>query len=187
MRYISPKVTKTSKPGHRVQVRPVNVNLTTRSMDSCSDIGNGTFIHTVGRRIRNHQRGKSVSSISNLGLQILHVNVADLITGHHDNTHACQHCRCGVGTVCTGWNQAHGALSVTIGEVIATNGEQSSKLTLASGVGLKRDGVISGDINKPLLQLSNHLQITSNIFCGSEGVNAAEFRPGDRFHFGGRV
>ena len=80
-------------------------------------------------------------------------------------------------------DEAGVAVAVSARQVIAANREQASELALASRVRLEADGVVAGQLGEPLLQLRDEEEVSPNIRRRREGVNPAEFAPGDGFHF----
>ena len=86
-----------------------------------------------------------------------------------------------------GWDQAHGALWLAVADVIGADDEQAGIFALCAGIRLQRDRVIAGDLAEPGLQLFEHLVITGRLGGRRERMQAAEFRPGHRDHFGGGV
>ena len=122
---VAAEVTEACKAGHRVEVGTINVNLTTRSVNCSSDVGYCVLVDTMSRGVSDHESGKGVTVLGDLGTQVIEVYVSNLVTRDDDNAHAGQHSRCCVRTVSAGRNQAHGALSVTVCQVVTTNSHQT--------------------------------------------------------------
>ena len=71
--------------------------------------------------------------------------------------------------------------------MIGADREQPGIFALRAGIRLQRDRVIAGDVAQPLFQPREHRVIAARLIGRRERMQAAELRPGQRDHFGGRV
>ena len=84
-------------------------------------------------------------------------------------------------------NQAHVAAALAVGGVKAADGQQARVFALCAGVGLDGNRIKAGDGFELVLQAFQHFQIARCLIARGKGVDLAEFRPGNRQHFGGGV
>ena len=71
--------------------------------------------------------------------------------------------------------------------MVCADGQQPGELTLRTGIGLQRDGVVAGDLAQRRLKVVNHSGVATGLVGGGEWVHLRELRPRDRCHLGGRV
>ena len=105
-------------------------------MNRVRDLENLMLVDPVGRGVGDHEGGKVLPCGGNLRAQIVEVDVAGIVTGHHNDLHARQHSTRSIRAVRTGGNQAGGAVGIAVGEMEAANGQQARQFALATGVGL---------------------------------------------------
>ena len=68
--------------------------------------------------------------------------------------------------------------------VIGADGEQPGELALAAGVGLKADGVVTGDCDHHLLELMDHRPIALGLVERGKRMHIGKLWPGDGNHLG---
>ena len=69
-------------------------------------------------------------------IKIGQVNITVIVTGNHDNGHACHLC---TGRVCAmrgAWNQTNISRGITTAFMVTANSQQAGILTLTAGIGL---------------------------------------------------
>ena len=81
------------------------------------------------------------------------------------------------------WNEADVSLAFALGLEIAPDGQEPCVLPLASGIGLQGDGVKSGDLPEPALDVVGKAPVSRCAVRRNEGMDIREFGPSDRFHF----
>ena len=84
-------------------------------------------------------------------------------------------------------NQAHITVSLAVGFVEATDGQQTGVFTLRAGIGLDGNRIKAGNRFKLFLQIAQKLLITLGLVGRGERVDIGKFRPSNRQHFGGSV
>ena len=85
---------------YRVGVCAVDVNLTAGGVHSLAKVDHRFFKHSVGRRVGDHDCRELVAGCVDFLLQVVEVNVSVFVALDHDNAHARQDRRGGVGAVC---------------------------------------------------------------------------------------
>ena len=170
-----------------VEVGAVHVHLAAVGMDDGADLADRFLEHAVGRRVGDHQAGQVVLVGFGLGLEVGDIDVAVLIAIDDDDLHVGHLGRRRVGAMRRFRDQADIAMAVATAGVVARNGDQAGVFALGTGVRLHADGVEAGDGLQPVSQAGDHFQITCGLIARGEGVQTAEFRPGDRDHLAGRV
>ena len=123
-----------------------------------------------------------------LAVEVGQVDVAVVVAGHHDHPHAGHHGAGRVGAVRARRDQAHVAVGVATGPVVAADRQQPGQLALGPGVGLHAHRVVPGDLGQPRLQVGRPARAYPRVCVGRrERVHVGELGPGDRLHLGGRV
>ena len=171
----------------RIQVGAVHVHLAAVGMHDGADVAHRLLEHAVCRGVGDHQAGQVVLVLFGLGLEVADVHVAVFIAIDHDDLHVGHLGGGRVGAVGGFRDQADVAMAFAAAGVVAGNRHQAGVFALGAGVRLHADGVEAGDGLQPFGQAADHLVIASNLVARGEGVDAAEFRPGDRDHLAGRV
>ena len=89
-----------------------------------------------------------------LGAEIVDVDVASGVAGHHHDLHA-RHAGGGrIGAVRRGGDQADVAVRLAARGVVAADRQQPGIFALGAGIGLQRDRVVAGDLAQPLVQVA---------------------------------
>ena len=184
---VPPDVAVASKPEQRVEVGAVNVDLTTGVVNGSCDRLDPVLVHSVSRRIRDHQRGKSVAMRLNFCVEVGNVNIAVLFAGNDDDGHAGEDCGRRVCSVGTRRDDARHTVVVASREVVAADSQKSGEFSLRTRVWLKADGVVAGQFDQPLFELRDEQQVTAHITGRCIRVDSAELTPGDSFHLRCRV
>ena len=107
--------------------------------------------------------------------------------GDNNHLHAGQDGGGGVGAVRRGGDQAHVALLITPGVVVAADRQQAGEFALGTGVGLDGHLVVPGDLGQVSLEPGDQLTPALGLGIRSERVDRGELRPGNRFHLGGGI
>ena len=177
--------TRTGQADHRVQVRPVHVDLAAGGVHQLAHLGDVVLEHPVGGRVGHHDRGQPVGVLGDLGLQVGQVHLALVAAGgHHHHLHAGQHRGGCVGAVRAGRDQADRAIGLAPALVVAADRQQPGELTLGAGVGLQRDRVVAGDLAQPALQVGDQLGVAVELAGRRERVDVGEAGVGHRLHLG---
>ena len=174
-------------PEQGVEVGPVDVDLAAGLVHHLADLAHTRLVDAVGGGIGDHDRGELVTVLVDLGGKVVQIDVPAVVGGHDDDLHPGQRCRGGIGAVCRGGHQADVALAVAAGTVVATNGLQTSVLSLGTGIGLQTHRVVPGELGQPGLQLVDHLQRPFGVLGRDERVQTGELWPGDGLHLHGGV
>ena len=170
VRNISANVAIAGKAHKSIQVSAIDVDLASGLVNSVGHVLDAVLVHTVCRRVGDHQGGEILPVLGNLGHHVVDVDITVVLAGHDNHLHSRQHGARGVGAVSAGGNQADGAVGIPAGEVVAANCQQSRVLTLAARVGLKRNGVIPGQLGQPRFQMRHHDQISLGVLGRGKGV-----------------
>ena len=96
--------------------------------------------------------GEIVRMLFRLGAEIVDIDIAACIAGHHHHVHAGHAGGRRIGAVRGGGDQAHFAVRLAARGVIAADRQQSGIFALRAGIRLQRDRVIAGDVAQPLFQ-----------------------------------
>src|SRR5574343_589612 len=154
-----------------VHVGPVHVHLTAVLVNGGADVADRLFKHPVGGGVGDHQGGKALGVLLGLGLQVGQIHVAVVVAVHHHHVHAAHLGGGRVGAVGRLGDQAHIAVAVAPGSVVALDGHQAGVLTLGTGVGLHADGVKAGHGAQLGGQTFDHLPVALGLVGGGEGVD----------------
>ena len=130
-----------------IEVCTVNVDLSPSVVNESTDLTYCSLENTVSRWVCDHQRSKSASMLCNLCFDVIDRNVSVFVALDNNNFHSRHNRRCSVGSMCARWNQADIACLVTSRIVVITNCEQSSEFSLATGIRLQRNRVVTSDSN----------------------------------------
>ena len=122
-----------------------------------------------------------------LAREIVDVDIAARVAGHHHDFHAGHAGGGRIGAVRRGGDQAHIAMRLAARGVIAADRQQPGIFALRAGIRLQRDRVIAGDIAQPLFQPRKQRVIARGLLARRERMQLAEFRPGQRDHLRGGV
>jgi hypothetical protein len=80
VRDIGPELARLGHPDERVHIRAVDVDLTAGVVDHRADLADRLLVHTVRRRIGDHQRRELIAVLSDLRAQVVEVDVAAFVT-----------------------------------------------------------------------------------------------------------
>ena len=183
VRYVRAESTRLSQPDEGIQIGSIDVDLTTCIVHLGADITHGRFENAVRRGVRDHQRCEPFGILGDLGLQIAHIDIAVLITTHHEDPHTSHHGTCRIGAMSAAGDEAQVALGLPPAAVIGPDGQEPGKLTLTPGIGLDTHGVVTGDLAQHGLKGTDEFDIPLHLIQGRKGMNIGEFGPGDRLHF----
>ena len=172
---------------HGVHVRAVHVHQAARFVDEIAHRPDLGFEDAVGGWVGDHDRGEPIPVRFDLRLQVVEVDVARFVALDRDDLHARDHRAGGVGSVRRERNDADVAIAIATMLVIRLDRHQSRVLALTPGVRLQADSGESGDLGQPRLQRFEQAGVALPLLFGSERMERAEFRPGDRGHLAGRV
>ncbi len=125
----------TRESDERVQVRTVDVHLTTGVVDGRADLADLLLVDAVRRRIGDHDRGQALGVVGDLRPQVVEIDVTVLAARHDLDPHTSHDRGRGVGTVRTGGDKAGVAVVVTTAEVVVADREQTRVLALAAAFG----------------------------------------------------
>ena len=180
-------VAGTAEADLRVEVGAVHVNLSAGGMHHVADFADAFLEHAVRGRIGDHERGEFGSVLFDLLAEVGHVDIALRIASNRHDGHS-GHDRAGrVGAVGGGGDEADGAVLVTARVVVGADDEQSGVFALRTGIGLERDGGEARDFGEPRFELTEEFAVAGGMLDRGEGMQVAEFGPGDRNHFSGSV
>ena len=170
-----------------VEVGAVHVHLAAVGMDDGADLANRFLEHAVRRRVGDHQAGEVVLVFLSLGLEVGDIDVAVVVAIDDDDLHVAHLGGGRVGAVRRFRDQADLAVRFTAAGVVAGNRHQAGVFALGAGVRLHADGVEAGHRLQPFGEAGDHFVVAGDLLARGKRVDAAEFRPGDRDHFAGRV
>ena len=184
---VATELARGAQADHGVHVGAVDVHLAATVVDDGTDLADRFLEHAVGGRIGDHQRGQAFLVLAGLVAQVLDVDVAARVAGHHHHAHADHAGGSRVGTVGGGRDQTDVALAVAAALVVGTDRQQAGVLTLGAGVGLQRHGVVAGGGTEHRLQFVGELAVAFALLGRGERVQVAEFGPGHRDHLAGGI
>lgn len=165
-----------------IEIRTVDVHLPAGVVHGTADVLDLVFVHAMGRRVGDHDRGEPFGVVGDLRPQIVEVHVTVRAARNDLDTHTGHDSRCGVGPMRARGDQARVAVVVTAAQMIVPNGQQTCIFTLATGIRLQGDGVVSGDCAEPAFEIRDECPDSLGLICRSERVQARELRPRDGFH-----
>ena len=139
----------------RVEVGAVDVDLAAGGVHEVAQLGDRRLEHTVGGRVRHHDRGQTVTGRGQLRPQVVEVDVARIVGRDDRDVEPCHHGAGGVGAVGARRDEADRAVVVASRAVIGADRQQARQLALTAGVGLHADGVVPGDLGQRGLQLGD--------------------------------
>ena len=84
-------------------------------------------------------------------------------------------------------DEADVAVALSLFFQVALDAKQPGILTLRAGVGLKRNGIETGDLTQHGLEFLDQVVVTLGLIQGCKRVNGAELVERDRRHFRRRV
>ena len=187
VRDIAAKLAWLSDTDEGIEVRTVDVDLTTCVVDLFADRRDAIFEDAVGRRIGDHDRRDLAFVIGDFVIEVSEIDVAVVIAFDDDDFHVDHLSAGGVGAVGAAGDQADIAMVIASRLVILLDSEQSSVLALRSGVGLQGDRIVAGAGTEPTFQLVDHHTVAGPLVGRGVGMNAVDFGPSDRGHFAGRI
>ena len=167
---IATDVAVAGEPDQCVQVRAVDVHLATGCVNGSGDVGNPRFVDTVRGGVGDHQGSQRFAVLGDLLVNVVNVDVSTLVTGQHHYFHPGEDSAGGVSAMGAGGDQTHITVVVTARAVVSANSQEARVFTLATGIGLKRYRVVSGELREPLFQVGHHHQISLGVVHGSERV-----------------
>ena len=83
MRDVRADLARFGQPDHRIQIGPVQIDLTAEFMGDIADFAHRFLEHPMGRGIGDHAGRQTLARRLGLGAEILQINVAVLGTFHH--------------------------------------------------------------------------------------------------------
>ena len=187
VRHVGAELARLGQAHERVQVRTVEVHLTSTLVHDRAHVADVALVHTVGRGIRDHQHREVGGVLVRLRLEVVEVDVAVVVALHHDDVHARHHRAGGVGAVGRLGDEADGPSALTPALVVRPHREEAGELTLRTRVGLQRHRVVPGDLAQRGFEVGEQLGVARGLVGGREGVHVGELGPRDRHHLGGRV
>jgi hypothetical protein len=107
----APNSARAGQADHGVEVGAVEVHLAAGVVHRRADVADGLLEHAVGARVGDHERRHRIGVLGDLGPQVVEVDVAVVVAGHHHDAHARHHRAGGVRAVRRGGDQAHVAAS----------------------------------------------------------------------------
>mmetsp|Transcript_26413 Transcript_26413/g.67196 ORF Transcript_26413/g.67196 Transcript_26413/m.67196 type:complete len:1036 (+) Transcript_26413:699-3806(+) len=170
------------QPHLRVHVGAVHVHLAAVLVDDAADLVHPLLVHSVSGGVGDHERGKVLGVLLRLGTQLVDVDVAVRVGGHGHDLHARHDGGRGVGAVSRHGDDAHVAVRVPVGEVVAADGHEARVLAAGARVGLQRHGVKARDGAQLHGQVLEHLHVPLRLVGGHEGVQVGELGPRDGRH-----
>ncbi len=108
VRHVGAEAARAGQADHGVEVGAVEVHLPAGVVHRGADLADGLLEHAVGGRVGDHERGQVLTVLVDLGAQVVEVDVAGVVAGHHDHRHAGHDRAGGVGAVGRGRDQADG-------------------------------------------------------------------------------
>ena len=105
----------------RVQVGPIQINLSAMAVHDLADLADMLLEHPVSGGIGDHDGGEFPGMLRRLGAQIIHIDVAAGIAGHHHHFHSGHACGGRIGAVGRGGDEAHLAVRLAARGVIAAD------------------------------------------------------------------
>ena len=184
---VGPEVGGPAQSDLRVHVGAVQIDLTAVPVHELANLDDARLEHAVGRRIGDHDGGQRFRMALGLGAQIIDVHVAAFVAGDDDHLHAGHVGRGRIGSVRRCRNEADAAMGGAAAAVIGADGEEPGIFPLRAGIRLQRHRIIAGDRAQTPLEVSEHQPISLGLRGRGERMQGGKLRPGDRYHFGGRV
>mmetsp|Transcript_18491 Transcript_18491/g.29338 ORF Transcript_18491/g.29338 Transcript_18491/m.29338 type:complete len:305 (-) Transcript_18491:139-1053(-) len=136
----------------------------------------------VRRGIRNHTRRQLLLILRRFQFELLHINVAIAVALDADNLVAAHGSRRRIRAVRTRRDQAHIALTLSIGDVVLANAQQASVLARGTAVWLQRDGIKSSDGGEPCLHILNERLIAFGLVVRRKRMHIVHRVPRHRTH-----
>ena len=184
---VDAEVARTHQADHGVEVGAVHVDLAAARVHQLADADDRLLEHAVGRGIGDHQRGQAVAVLRELGLEVVEIDVALVVAGHHHHVEPGHHRARGVGAVRRLRDEAHPPLGLAARLEVATDHEQAGELALRSGVGLERHRGEPGELAQHALEVGDETAVAAGLVGGRERMERAELGPRHRRHLGGGV
>ncbi|MOA09185.1 hypothetical protein D3C78_1289970 [compost metagenome] len=119
-------------------------------MNDLAHFTDSFFIHAVGRRISHHDTRQLFTRLLCLDAQIVQIDVAVLVAGHHHYAHSCHLGRSRVSTVCGTWDQADMTAGFVTAFMVMADRQQPGVFALRAGVRLHANRVVTGQLHQPL-------------------------------------
>ena len=187
MRYVATELPRRTQADHRIHIRAVDVHLATMLVHDVTDFGDARFKHAVRGRISHHQCGEIIAVRFGFCTQIVHVDIALFVTGHHHDLHIRHRCRCRIRTMRRRRDQANSTVRLTARFMVFLNDEQTGIFALRAGIWLQAHGGVAGRSAEHLLGFRDHAAETFGLRSRCERVNVGKLRPSDRQHFRGCI
>ena len=92
MTNIGTELGRAGKAHQRIEVGAVDINLTSMGVDSLRQSLDSFFEDAMCRGIRHHGGRQVIGVLSDFGIEIVEVDVASVVGGDNNDTHAGHHC-----------------------------------------------------------------------------------------------
>ena len=83
--YISSEIARSSKSYKGIEVGPVHIDLTSCFVNDVAYLSDAFFEHSVGRRVGDHDPGKSFFMLGSLSLKVIDIYVPCIVALDHDH------------------------------------------------------------------------------------------------------
>ncbi len=183
----SPRTPRSREPDERVEVRPVDVHLTTRLVYEVADLADVLLEDAVRRRVGDHDRRDTRAVVGQLRAQVGQVHLAALRGPHDLDLQPRQRRRRRVRAVRRRGDQAHVTLHVAARHVVLADRQEARELALRPRVRLHRDARVTRDLRERRLEAADELLVAARLVGRHERVQVREPRPGDGLHLRRRV
>ena len=137
-----------SQTDESIQVCTVDVHLAPVFVDDRADLGDRLLEDPVRGGIGDHRGSKPWARVGRLAGEVIDVDVAHLVAPHDHHVHAGHHGTRRIGSVGTLGDQAHRAVHVAAGPVVAADGKEPGELALAACIRLQTHSVVAGEIGR---------------------------------------
>src|SRR6185312_13142552 len=102
VRHIAAEVAEPGETEQGVEVRAIDVDLAAGVVHGLADRRDLLLVHAVCRGVGDHERGKRLRVLGDLGAKVVEVDVAEVVAGHDDHAHPGENGRGRVRAVRTG-------------------------------------------------------------------------------------
>ena len=190
VRHVAAELARPGEPDERVEVRTVDVHLSTSGMYEGACLPDVLFEHPVRGRVGDHDRRDPRAVLRQLGAQVVELDRPVVGRGDHDDAQTRERRGRRIGAVRRCGDQTH----VTVDVVgprdrpqVAADRQQPGELALRTGVRLHRDRGVPGDLGEPGREGVDQLGVPGGLRARGVRVDRGELGPGDWLHLGRRV